>query len=448
MLVVLALAPLPFGSQDLWAIAGCDALLGVALLLVPFGRLAKVQLLLLTALFGLAAAWAVLVWEQIARPSDLPGLVNPIWADASQILGLRWVPIISIADGRPVLALGKPLAVVLSLACSFVLAQDANTARRILQVVAGSGLVYAIYGITSFAADPTLVLGQPKETYQSVLTATFINRNTAAAYFGTCAVVWLVLICRRIRRLSSRAIDRETVKAILVHPTTALTLSFAATLIVVAAMFMTGSRAGVLLSLAACAVAFLSYFKRDLNSRSIGWIAIGSVLGIALLVWQILGAGITERIEQQGLVDLGRVEAYRSTLAIIRDYPWLGTGGGTFEWVFPRYRSPEISTWGVWDKAHNTLLEIAAEYGIPLSVAVLLGWVVMTAILVRGLRVRSRGLMFPATGLAVAFLSGLHSMVDFPLQVPGYAIVAFTILGTCLAQSFDRNERNPGRRPP
>jgi hypothetical protein len=448
VLIVVALAPLPFGSQDLWAIACWDTALGAALLLVPFGGLARVQRLLLIVLFGFAAVWALVIWEQVVRPPDLPSLVNPIWADASQILGLKRLPIISISDGRPVLAAGKPLAVVLALACSFTLAQDATVARRILLVVAGSGVVYASYGIVSFAVDPTLVLGQTKEAYQSVLTATFINRNTAAAYFGTCAVVWLMLVCRRVRQLSSRQIDRETVKLVLAHPTPALALSLAAMLIVLAAMFMTGSRAGVLLSLGACAVGFLSYFRRDLNSRSTGWIAIAWILGTILLIWQLLGAGISERIEQQGFMDLGRVEAYRSTLAMIHDYPWLGMGAGTFEWAFPQYRSPVISTWGTWDKAHNTLLEIAAEYGIPVATLTLLGWLIMFAVLIRGVRVRSRGLMFPATGLAIAFLSGLHSMVDFPLQVPGYAIVAFTIIGTCMAQSFDRNERRPDRYKP
>ena len=31
------------------------------------------------------------------------------------------------------------------------------------------------------------------------LTATFINRNTAAAYFGSCAMVWLVLSMQKLR---------------------------------------------------------------------------------------------------------------------------------------------------------------------------------------------------------------------------------------------------------
>jgi hypothetical protein len=36
----------------------------------------------------------------------------------------------------------------------------------------------------------------------------------------------------------------------------------------------------------------------------------------------------------------------------------------------------------------------------------------------------------------------LHSLVDFTLQMPGYAIVAMSLVGAGLAQSF-RSEKRP-----
>src|SRR5258705_416389 len=84
-----------------------------------------------------------------------------------------------------------------------------------------------------------------------------------------------------------------------------------------------------------------------------------------------------------------RLEAYRSTLRIIADYPWFGTGWGTFAAIFPTYRSSNISIWGVWDIAHSTPLELAAELGIPLALLVAFAWVVGIVVLLRGTR-RSR----------------------------------------------------------
>ena len=48
--------------------------------------------------------------------------------------------------------------------------------------------------------------------------------------------------------------------------------------------------------------------------------------------------------------------------------------------------------------------------------------------------------MFPVAALAVAILAVLHSLIDFSLQIPGYAIVALSLIGAGLAQSFPSRE--------
>ena len=92
--------------------------------------------------------------------------------------------------------------------------------------------------------------------------------------------------------------------------------------------------------------------------------------------------------------------------------------------------------WGVWDIAHNSLLEIAADMGVPIAALVVAAWMVIFAVLVHGSRVRRRGLLFPVAALAVALVAVLHSLIDFSLQIPGYSIVALSLIGTGLAQSF------------
>ena len=42
----------------------------------------------------------------------------------------------------------------------------------------------------------------------------------------------------------------------------------------------------------------------------------------------------------------------------------------------------------------------------------------------------------PVAALAVASLAVLHSLIDFSLQIPGYAIVALALIGAGLAQSL------------
>ena len=90
----------------------------------------------------------------------------------------------------------------------------------------------------------------------------------------------------------------------------------------------------------------------------------------------------------------------------------------------------------MWDLAHSTPLELAADLGIPLAAAIGLGWILILALLIRAARRRRREGIVPLAALSVALIGLLHSMVDFSLQIPGYAIVAFAVVGAGLGQSF------------
>jgi O-antigen ligase len=202
------------------------------------------------------------------------------------------------------------------------------------------------------------------------------------------------------------------------------------------AMFMTRSRAGSLASVIGLIIVLVAFFRRALASRTALLVAgAGTIAGSALLI-QILGGGVAERISVDGVSDAGRWHTYHSTLELIRSAPWLGTGLGTYPWVFPPFRSPDITTWGVWDRAHNTYLELMAETGIPLAALLAIGWIAMLAVLVRGVLTRRRGIGRPAAALGVLVAATLHTMVDFPLQIPAYSIIVFALTGVGLAQSW------------
>lgn len=393
------------------------------------------------------AAYGFVLHEQL---SDTPWIAtpHPIWAQASEALGVPITPSVSIVRGEPFYALGAPLACLLALILGLLVATNRDNARYTLHVMAWSGAAYAIYGIFSLLLDPTTLLWREKTAYVGSLTATFINRNTAATYFGSCSVVWLLLLLQRIReRLPKGPIVWKKVPAQIVTDTHRdILVRFALFFVCLAAMFMTGSRAGVLVSLLLMTTAFVVFFRHDLPRGKNLVVAIVGAGCIALVLLQFMGGNVSARFDVQGLADEGRIAAYRSTLRMIADRPWFGTGLGTFAWAFPPYRSAAISMYGVWDRAHSTPLELAAEMGIPLMAVVTMGWLVALGILVHGVRSGRRRAVIPLAALVMSLIALLHSAVDFSLQIPGYAIVVFALLGIGLAESLQGHEAVPSLR--
>ena len=108
---------------------------------------------------------------------------------------------------------------------------------------------------------------------------------------------------------------------------------------------------------------------------------------------------------------------------------------GTFAAAFPAYRSDDISMRGVWDIAHSTPLELASEMGVPLCLIVAAAWVAALVLLSLGLRRRRSSMTVPLSALAVSLIALLHSSIDFSLQIAGYSIVVFALLGLGLARA-------------
>ena len=420
------LAPLPFGSNVPTAIGFWCIVLGTCLVLAPVRGLGVGQLALVGLAGVVVAAYALVLHEQLAEHPWLAAGPDAIWHEAEVALGVPLAHSVSIARGQPWLALGRPLVCILAITCGFLIGVDGRRARQLIKVIAWSGAAYAAYGIVTYLVDPTHILGREKRAYLESVTATFVNRNTAAAYFGSCAVVWSLVLWERVRLAMPRGpLDwRALPRRLLSDVPRKVVVAFAMLLLCLAAMFMTGSRGAVLASLLALIVAFIAFFRRDLPRRAGIATALAGGGAVVLILLQVMGAGVNARFDIDGVADEGRLETYRSTLRMIADHPWFGTGQGTFVYAFPAYRNPNVSMWGVWDIAHNTLLEIAADMGVPIAALVVVAWIVIFVMLVRGIFIRRRGLLVPVAALAVATLAVSHSLIDFSLQIPGYAIVA------------------------
>lgn len=424
----MSLSPVWFGSNMpiAW---GANALL-FGSLLAAYGALsligsAPTPMSLRRLALPLAALGLALLWAEIQTLTSVaPAWQDPVWRMASAALG---EPVAGTISAYPP-AGHRAILWTASVAACFILAvqfgRDPRRARLTIGAAALTGGAIAAYGIAIYATGNHWVLWQPKHAYLEALTATFINRNTCAAYCGVSLICALGLMLAPWPRPRLVPLAPLLVAALLLS----------------AALVLTGSRAGMIVT--ALGIVTLAGLRIVQRGRHATLAVAGALLAAAMLAVLVfaVGAHFIHRLARFDSDFAYRLAIDRRLLAGIEASPWLGHGYGAFEFAFPRFRDWTLAPYGRWEYAHNDWLEALFTLGVP---AGLLLWFVVAWILTRcGKAALSGGPMslYGAIALSAGILTITHSLVDFILQIQGFALPLTGILGIGVAQSWPRAE--------
>jgi O-antigen ligase len=433
-IAVVVFALLCLGSvQRLPFLLACCAMLPVTLaaaLLIgepSRGRgLFRAALLLLTV----TCAWVLLQSLQfLGNP-----LAHPAWVEASRITGITGGSVsVSPADTlAAVLPLAMPLVTFMT---GLILCTSDERAEKMLRRLTLVSAAIAIFGLLQFLVAPRQLLLWEKTAYLDSLTTVFVNRNTAATYLGL-TMLGLTVICAQywhqgryhlfrrwvLKGVLPRSIDRMLWPGLVV-----LMLTFT-----VMALMLTRSRAGISSSLVGMLVLipFLAtgrpvtrrarHGRPRPRSRWRTLMAVAAGIAVVLLFLLLFAGRMLQRAQVRGEDD--RFCIMPGIFKAIGEFPLTGTGFGTFADVFPAYRDPHCWLIGVWERAHNSYLEGMLGLGILFPMAILFGFSVLFWTLGRGLKDRRRLRLYPALGVAAVLLVALHAILDFSLQIPGFAV--------------------------
>jgi hypothetical protein len=445
LLALVVLAPLPLGSNrpaawSLLALAVAVILVGWALTVgigrarapVPLRRLWPVAVP-----FAIALLWA---WVQTLAvvPTDWQ---HPLWAEAAHGLpGAKPAGAITLDVELTRTAIMRLLSYAGIFWLAVQLGRERSRAREGLIVVATAGILYAAYGLAVHLDGAETILWWDKWAYRGDLTATFVNRNSYGTYAGIGLLCCLGLFVNGLRHLWGAKLGlRDHAESVLVGSLPYLIGGG----VVATALLLSHSR-GAFLS---TGVAMLGLMVVLAAGRVVPVIRAAQlavvVLAMALLVTATSGDMTFQRLAMDGLTDEVRGSIYRLTETAIGDAPWTGFGLGAFEPAFRLYRDTSLPLPYVIDFAHNVHLELIMDLGLPGAAALYAALAVIMVVCLRGLIVRRRDQIYPAVGLAVTLLVGLHGFLDFSLQMPAIAATYALLLGIAYAQSFNTVEHRP-----
>ena len=203
-------------------------------------------------------------------------------------------------------------------------------------------------------------------------------------------------------------------------------LWLAVSLPLLATLFATGSRVGVI-SLGLIAGVALMRSKRVRAGPRTAWIT-AAVIAL-VLVW-FAASAFTRATAEPALTQ--RLALWRDVCTLIAHAPWIGVGWGQLNFVWTLTPLPARAP-NVFDHAHSLPLQLAVELGIPAATGILL---LLALALWRTRRLaRSRE---GATVLLMLAAIVLHSLFEYPLWFAYFLLPSAFLLaglgGTGLAQ--------------
>jgi O-antigen ligase len=396
-------------------------------------RVAAFICLLLAWLFPYADGGSRDAWQQIFMVVMLTLFMLALGMTAASAKGvavLLSASIIVVTTPNPYWsqpAIGIAGLVFMSLACSAgrVLRGKPEDLSWVLLAILAAALINALQGLLQWfglVGDFYHWIAEPEG--RGVAYGAFRQRNLFASFLcvGAVATLWLVYL-------------RKVTEPMAWFLLAVLMLAVAAS----------GSRVGMLEVLA---LSILGLLRSPHQAKAITRLTLGMpfLLGASSLFLPVAAMwhgfsfvpGVN-RIAQSG--SDARLSIWANTVDLIAERPWFGWGWR--ELNYARYSTLLDNRFdGLLDNAHNLPLQLAVEFGLPVTISliVLTVWVVKLA---KPWRIYSHAAT-QATSDAMnksfawsilLLILGMHSMVEYPLWSAGFLFLAALCIGYLLPTS-------------
>lgn len=310
--------------------------------------------------------------------------------------------------------------------------------RRLSIAVLINGAALSLFGLIQFFGNSEP--GTIYWTYPSSGTpfGPFVNRNHFAFYINLCIGLSLGLLLVRTQRsrMHEVTIDLPMTTRLsstlrdLLHDPGALWIGGGLALMLSSVVFCL-SRGGFLALIGAGTLCAMLIMMQGRGNWRICATLLSVGTAIALLIWFGL-----ERIEARWAtfwtgqaVEDGRVFLLTHAWLLIKQFPVLGTGYGTFQFVEPLYMHTANDVGVIYEHAHNDYLESLIEGGVVGLMLRLLAIGFVFRFTYRAFRFHnSTATAALALGLLFAFTSTvIHSFFEFGLYVPSIVVLAVVL---------------------
>ena len=440
--VVLVFAPIAFGTTEFWSLAILESLVALlgALVFVSIWH-EKSKLLTIPGLLPLLLLLAFMVVQIIPLPPTFVKFISPAaYAVYQPVNGLnqpeQWISL-SINQKATIQELLRFATGMMMYCLTVQLLSKPQILRKVVSLVIWLAALVAGLAIIQNATSPDYVFWIRKAPAETHPFGPWVNPNQFAGYIEMIAPLALGLFLFYRPRSTGDDETWQTKFVRFFNSTGTNTHLFlgVAFLVLVLSIFLTMGRGGILsISFALLLFQFLYTYKR-VHRRYLPLVLLVCCLLFLLswAGWDRLFNEFDQGVDSSGTFKDGRLQLWSDTLQIIKDYPFLGSGFGTFVFIYPLYKTIPGNL--VFDHAHNDYLELLTDGGIVGTL--LAGWFIIVVMSHSWRMIAVRRDRY-AVLVGIGTFSGicailLHSLTDFNLHNGAVGMYFFFLCGLLVA---------------
>lgn len=303
-------------------------------------------------------------------------------------------------------------------------------AQFLTKIAFAAIIAHAVFGLVSLTLWNDRLLFFEKWAYHGVATGTFVNRNSYGTFLAIGFVLGLGLTLRAAlnrRSASGQRLRRADEKFVGVG------IHLVGTALILAALLTSQSRMGLAAAMAGgAALLVTALLKTSLARKRAGLLITLAFLIAAGLAFFVYGGGTLDRLGSAESDADVRQQLYSQVVQLIQRHWLWGTGAGTFEVVYPLFHRWPVSPDLIWDKAHNTYLTLWSELGLIFGTIPMVIFATIAARLILLTKQRRDDWWLPTMSLSALVVVGVHSLVDFSMEIQGVVLMLLFVVGVGL----------------
>lgn len=374
-------------------------------------------------------------------PATWTGLAGrEFYAQAATVAGVEqpWRPLTLSPDRtwNALFSLSVPFAAAIGLATL-----DRQAQARLVWPVFLIIFLSAVLGLAQISGGEGSTLRWYAVTNKTSAVGLFANRNHAALFLACFFPLLALIAMRRVQAKSAVQVR--------------LWLSAAVALFMLMMVVLTGSRAGLMLTVLAIVVAIVVVAPsvrqrlKSMRRKRKRLYLVGAALLIVVALVGVVSlqqAVAVQRLRDFGLVDATRLTVWPISWDMTREFFPYGIGFGAFDPIYRRFEPFDTLSTSYINAVHNDYLQILLEGGVLGAILVaftLVWWAVQTLRIWRTSRDVPHANL-SRVGSAIVLLVLLASAVDYPARTP--MIMTLLVIAACWMQ-LSAHGRGALRKP-